>query len=348
VNWLTLPLLLLCLASSYAEPPTPLQRARLRKVVGDPEQVAWSRNNYIRTGRGVRVELEFEDSTLVRIGSNAAVGFTPGTRNFALDSGVALLHASKKSGPVQLKTANVTVSGFDFMTYNVGGNVKVVALKKRISVSDGSKNYSLNQAQLLDVQRGGAAQRKEINLDTLMATSLLGEAGGFSAFPGVGLMSSSGNGGAGYSTLAARETAQTTRAIESARAQAAQQQIAEQQAAAAAAAAAARVEADRIFLQQQQQEAAAAQAAQQASAATSNGGGGNGGQGNQGNAFGPGGNNGGGNGNNGNNGNNGGGNGNNGNGPNRPSNGVPGGGGPNRPSTGPVVGRPLPGPGQPK
>jgi FecR protein len=296
VNWFAPLLLLLCLANSYAEP---LQRARLRKVVGDYEQVAWQQNNFIRTGPSVRVELEFQDSTLVRIGSNASFRFAPGTRDMALGAGVVLLYATKKLGPVQLKVANVIVSGFDFMAYNVSGSVKVIALKRKVSVSfsDGSKT-SLSQAQMLDIPRGAVTmpKHKDVNLDTLIATSLLGEAGGFSAFPGVGLNNNSDGGGAGYLTTATRETSQTTRAIEAAAAQrAAERQAAEAQAAAAAAAViSARAEADRAFLrqqqQQQQQEAAAQAAAQQAAAAqqqaaqaaASGGGGGGGGQGNQG------------------------------------------------------------------
>jgi hypothetical protein len=181
----------------------------------------------------VKAEFEFQDSTVVRIGSSTQLRFIPGTRDLFLDGGVALFHASKRAGFMRLQTSGVTISGLDFLAYNAAGRVKIVSLKRKVSVyfTNNPKIHVLGEAHMLDIPAGATTmpKRTEVDLNKLMATSLLGEAGGFDAFPGHEASANDG-GDSGFSSIAAAQTAQATRSIETvAAAVAAQQQALLQQ-----------------------------------------------------------------------------------------------------------------------
>lgn len=88
------------------EKEKPVRKAVLRSRVGGRSSV--------KTGDQSRAELEFDDKSLVRLGSNAIYAFQPGTRSMRLDIGALLLFVPKGSGgttTISTATATATISG---------------------------------------------------------------------------------------------------------------------------------------------------------------------------------------------------------------------------------------------
>jgi len=88
------------------EKEKPVRKAVLRSRVGGKSSV--------KTGEQSRAELEFDDKSLVRLGSNAIYAFQPGTRSMRLDIGALLLFVPKGSGgatTISTATATATISG---------------------------------------------------------------------------------------------------------------------------------------------------------------------------------------------------------------------------------------------
>ena len=144
----------------------------------------------LQTGGNSRAELQFPDLTITRVGSNALFRFIAGTREMVLDSGTMLFSSPKGAGGGKVQAGAITaaVTGSDFMISNVG-RVKVICLSHKVLVyftANPKVRAELLPGQMLDIVPG--AEKKmppvvTINLKTLLATSMLGEAGGFGPFP---------------------------------------------------------------------------------------------------------------------------------------------------------------------
>jgi FecR protein len=147
-------------------------------------------NTGLRTGSDSRAELQFPDLTITRIGSNALFRFVAGTREIILDSGTLLFSAPEGAGGGKVRAGSITaaVTGSDFMISNVG-RIKVICLSHKVTVyltANPNIRAELRPGQMLDIAAG--ADRKmprvtTINLGKLIATSKLGEAGGFRPLP---------------------------------------------------------------------------------------------------------------------------------------------------------------------
>jgi FecR protein len=143
----------------------------------------------LKTGGNSRAELQFPDLTITRVGSNALFRFMAGTREMVLDSGTMLFSSPKGAGGGKVQAGAITaaVTGSDFLISNVG-RVKVICLSHKLFVyftANPKIRAVLLPGQMLDI----APETKKmppiatINLKTLLATSKLGEAGGFGPFP---------------------------------------------------------------------------------------------------------------------------------------------------------------------
>jgi ferric-dicitrate binding protein FerR (iron transport regulator) len=107
--------LFLCLISIRDACAEPFKRIRLRKLVGDPAELIWSQNNVIATGKSTKAEFEFQDGTVVKLGSKTNFRFAPGTREMRLEQGVIFFHATEQAGVGWLRTAGgIWISGHDF------------------------------------------------------------------------------------------------------------------------------------------------------------------------------------------------------------------------------------------
>jgi hypothetical protein len=147
-------------------------------------------NTALKTGGNSRAELQFPDLTITRVGSNALFRFIAGTREMVLDSGTMLFSSPKGAGGGKVQAGAVTaaVTGSDFLIANAG-RVKVICLSHKVLVyftANPKIRAVLLPGQMLDIVPG--AEKKmppiaTINLQTLLATSKLGEAGGFGPFP---------------------------------------------------------------------------------------------------------------------------------------------------------------------
>ena len=147
-------------------------------------------NTALKTGGNSRAELQFPDLTITRVGSNALFRFIAGTREMVLDSGTMLFSSPKGAGGGKVRAGAVAaaVSGSDFLISNAG-RVKVICLSHKVLVyftANPKIRAVLLPGQMLDIAPG--AEKKmppiaTINLETLVATSKLGEAGGLGPFP---------------------------------------------------------------------------------------------------------------------------------------------------------------------
>jgi FecR protein len=144
----------------------------------------------LKTGGNSRAELQFPDLTITRVGSNALFRFIAGTREMVLDSGTMLFSSPKGAGGGKVQAGAVTaaVTGSDFLISNAG-RVKVICLSHKVLVyftANPKIRAVLLPGQMLNVVPGAGKKMPPIatiNLETLLATSKLGEAGGFGPFP---------------------------------------------------------------------------------------------------------------------------------------------------------------------
>jgi len=146
-------------------------------------------NNALQTGGNSRAELQFPDLTITRVGSNALFRFIAGTREVVLDSGTMLFSSPKGAGggKVQAGAISAAVTGSDFLISNAG-RVKVICLNHKVLVyftANPKIRTALLPGQMLDIVPGADKMPPiaTINLETLLATSKLGEAGGIGPFP---------------------------------------------------------------------------------------------------------------------------------------------------------------------
>jgi FecR protein len=146
-------------------------------------------NTALKTGGDSRAELEFPDLTITRVGSNALFRFVAGTREIILDGGTMLFSSPKGAGGGQVQAGAITaaVTGSDFLVSNAG-RVKVICLSHKVVVyftANPKIRAVLLPGQMLDIAAGEKKMppTTTIKLTTLLATSMLGEAGGLGSFP---------------------------------------------------------------------------------------------------------------------------------------------------------------------
>jgi hypothetical protein len=174
------------------------------------------------TGGYSRAELQFQDLTIIRVGSNSLFRFLAGTREATLEGGTILFSSPKGAGGGKVQAGNITaaVTGSDFMISNVG-RVKVICLSHKVAVyftANPKIRAELLPGQMLDIAAG--VERKmppvtTINLGKLLATSMLNEAGGFGSLPSQPILAQNTNGQAKAFGLAkanlVTESAETAR-----------------------------------------------------------------------------------------------------------------------------------------
>ena len=144
----------------------------------------------LKTGGDSRAELEFPDLTITRVGANALFRFLAGKRQIILDGGTMLFHAPKGAGGGKVETGAITaaVTGTDFLISNINKRVRVICLSGKVLVyftANPREGRGLKPGQMVDVAAGATKipAATTINLTTLLATSMLGGAGGLGPFP---------------------------------------------------------------------------------------------------------------------------------------------------------------------
>ena len=101
-----------------------------------------------------------------------------------------LFHAPKGAGGGKVEAGAITaaVTGTDFLISNINKRVKVICLSGKVLVyftANPKEGRGLKPGQMVDVAAGATKipAATTINLTTLLATSMLGEAGGLGPFP---------------------------------------------------------------------------------------------------------------------------------------------------------------------
>jgi len=188
------------------------------------------RGDFLRTGRNSRAQLKFPDSMLiVRVGSNTVLSGITTPRSMKLLQGVVLFSIKKGAGVGVVKVGTLTARGSNFLASNVlNGANKIICLAGKTSVfatANPRLKTTLLQGQLIvlppeDETLTRLPRKADIDLDVLMSTSMLGNAGGMGDFPNMGKKSGRGAGGIaadGASAAAAPMTAaETARAVSAA------------------------------------------------------------------------------------------------------------------------------------
>jgi hypothetical protein len=203
--------LLLCVALLVsAESFKPYERAGVTKTINDvsvlprktkavPGDVI-SGDLALKTGGNSRAELEFPDFTITRVGSNALFRFLAGQRQIILD-GDTMLFSSPKGGGGKVEAGAITaaVTGTDFLISYVkeptrkgskakDRRVKIICLTGKVLVYFTAKpkiRSGLKPGQMLNIPPGATKMpaATTVSLTTLLATSMLGAAGGLGPFP---------------------------------------------------------------------------------------------------------------------------------------------------------------------
>ena len=180
-------------SSSSSAPESPKQSTLFRVLPRNTKAVPGdviTKDLALKTGGDSRAELEFPDLTITRVGANALFRFLAGKRQIILDGGTMLFHAPKGAGGGKVETGAITaaVTGTDFLISNINKRVKVICLSGKVLVyftANPKEGRGLKPGQMVDVAAGATKipAATTINLTTLLATSMLGEAGGLGPFP---------------------------------------------------------------------------------------------------------------------------------------------------------------------
>lgn len=147
----------------------PQQASERPAKVGD--QVAG--DDVLRTGERSLAELEFNDQTLARLGSNAIFSFTAGARKIALEKGLMLFHVPKGRGHAEISTAAVTaaITGTTGLAVVDGGIVKYIFLEGSGVFELDGKKVKVKGTEMLIVYPDGRWVKAPINLSLLFKTS---------------------------------------------------------------------------------------------------------------------------------------------------------------------------------
>ena len=212
--------LFLCVVHSAALRSEPFERAEVTRTVNLvsllPEGRQAIRGDLIResralkTGGASRAELQFPDFTIVRVGSNSLFRFYAGGRDLTLDGGAMLFSSPKGAGGGKVRAGAITaaVTGSDFLiSYvkgsaptkgtsrigNASGRVKVICLSHKVLVyftDDPGTRVWLYPGQMSDirVESKNLPRAVTVNHGLLLASSMLGEKGGFGPLPSQALL----------------------------------------------------------------------------------------------------------------------------------------------------------------
>lgn len=125
-----------------------------------------------------RIDMSFDDGTIIRAGMNARFNYVPGTREVELKSGAILFSSPKGAGGGLLRSANVitTTTAGDVQVANQNGSVKVICLNGKMlvaSTANFSKRTSLKPGQMVTVSSGAKdiPDAETLNLSVLISTS---------------------------------------------------------------------------------------------------------------------------------------------------------------------------------
>ena len=154
-------------------PVTLLAEPKVKQAIG----TVLKSKGQIQTGSSSRIELELPFMAIVRIGSNAAVEFSPDNRTLTMDSGTMLVSSPKDTGSMTINAAGVTaaVANGDLQMSNVFGQVKLISLNGRIRAGLGDSKKSLRSGQMINVPAGATTLPPvtAIRLSTMLKTSVL-------------------------------------------------------------------------------------------------------------------------------------------------------------------------------
>ncbi len=122
-NWITVLSVGVSSLSLVASAANPLTKAsvtyakndvRYRPTGGDERPAKLTDkvqgSDVVRTGEKSVAELEFEDKTITRLGSNTIFSFKAGSRDMELNNGLILFHVPKGAGGAQIKTRAATAA----------------------------------------------------------------------------------------------------------------------------------------------------------------------------------------------------------------------------------------------
>jgi hypothetical protein len=106
-------------------------------VVSDPVKA----NNFIKTGSESRAELQFKDTSLVRVGQNSVFSFEARSRTLSLDKGDMLFYAAPNQGVRTIKTPALTAA----ITGTLGKVTPdmLAILRGSTTITIGGRNYKI-------------------------------------------------------------------------------------------------------------------------------------------------------------------------------------------------------------
>jgi FecR protein len=132
----------------------------------------------LSTGRSSRADVRFNDGSLARIGQQVVFQFTPGTRDFELSNGTALLLIRPGQGQTRVRTPN-TVTGIQgsalFIQYNQDTDETIVGALTdsgiQVQNRDQTATQTLRAGQLVVVTQGQMQAPVNFDLQTFYQTS---------------------------------------------------------------------------------------------------------------------------------------------------------------------------------
>ncbi|MBI4027872.1 MAG: FecR domain-containing protein, partial [Verrucomicrobia bacterium] len=143
----------------------------------------------VSTGDKSRVELEFPDGSLVRLGSNAVFSFDGASRDMRVERGAVLVHVPPNSGGAQINTPEATTAIHgDVVALRVlpSGATAIVALSRdllgpvTVKHKRSGEKKSLRPGQMLNLLAGALsmAQPSFVNAGVFIQSSILFSSGG--------------------------------------------------------------------------------------------------------------------------------------------------------------------------
>ena len=119
----------------------------------------------VQTGTRSRVELQFADGKVVRLGSNVAFECIPRYLEMVLDSGTLLMSAPKGAKRRAILAGPVVVTGADFQMSNVGGQAKVIGLNGKTLVTTAAGRVGLRPGEMIVVTGSETSPPKATAID---------------------------------------------------------------------------------------------------------------------------------------------------------------------------------------
>ncbi|MFQ3671592.1 MAG: FecR family protein, partial [Verrucomicrobiia bacterium] len=156
----------------FQKPGRAPQAARLNATIQPADLV--------RTGQRSLAELEFNDKTLTRLGSNTVFSYNPENRRFQVEQGTALLQVPPKLGGAKIESGAVTaaITGTTVLVQrSTDGTMRLLVLEGRMNVTRQGSNQmrSLGPGQMLILPPNVTQlpQPVTVNVATILGTSRL-------------------------------------------------------------------------------------------------------------------------------------------------------------------------------